>query len=406
MPIFVQFWGKTVQMTPQSLRTWLAQGGCAYPPPNVEAQVLDKYLQRRTKTYPFLQQREFIDDLADYAQHLDLGISPRESLRLAHFIRTLAGGRVDYTQNPEDDGYLHPQDLPQLNNAGPGLIMEHLAADEMFDLCDVLIVAETHKCHSASKYLHISHAFLGGASKKYEIRVMLDGIAQMDGHECLSRYAVNKNFPFIDNVLFDAYQFYGLEPRETQMFSTCEKILNLSLKQQREAAEWLYFNIREDEAINKAVKAMGLPYYNQLMDDANAFASGTKLTTTMLQAIALAGRKLEWGEKSAIRMDANLAWGRAIEEVLAKPPTGPLEVRVLVLCGENHVLSRSLHGVPVQGAIKHARVRALVISSNEDPSKVMDYRTVSGSLNYVFTIPESFVDLKHFFVKPRVQFDG
>src|SRR6185503_19886375 len=115
-----------------------------------------------------------------------------------------------------------------------------------------------------------------------------------------------------------------------------------------------------DEAINRTVRAMGLSYYNKLMDDANAFASGSPLTTAMLQAIAFAGKNLEFAERSAIRMDANIAWGRAVEEVLALPPTGALEVRVLVLCGENHVLSRSLHGVPVQGAIRHARVRALV----------------------------------------------
>jgi len=317
MPIFVQFLFEKKVMDHESLRKWLRQGRCTYPPPLIENNILDKYLLRVTKTYGFLQQPEFIHDLAEFSTQLDLGLNQRESLRLARFILSFAGGRVDYTGNPEDDFYLHPIDLPLLNREGRGMIMEHLSAGEMFDICDVLIVSETHTCHSASKYLHISHAYLAG-EQKYEIRVMLDGLGRRANNHKLDKWTINRNYPFIDNTLYQNYQFYGLEPEESQMFTSCEKIHSLDKTQKHKIASWLYFNVREDEEFKKAVKSMGLHIYNKLMDDANEFASKKELTFEMEQVIRQVGKNIEFQNQSAIRMDVNFAWGHTIEEVLNK----------------------------------------------------------------------------------------
>ncbi|MGE6757868.1 hypothetical protein ACQKGO_07665 [Corallococcus interemptor] len=406
MPISVKFIFETKVMTPQSVQTWLLRDGCAPPQDADSDRVLRAYLARGTKTYGFLQQREFINDLAQFVSQLDWGEQRRKPERLSHFIRTLGGGRVDYTRRPEDDQYLHPKDVAFLNRAGREVTMEHLSAQEMFDVCDVLIIGETHRFESASKYLFMSHAMMAGAPR-YEIRIMLDGIDEKPGQAPLNHIEVARNFPRLRPLAEPKhgddpnlrYVFYGLEPTETSLFTQCEKIDTLTMQAQCRAAAWFYEQLRENEAFATVAKR-DRGDYNALMDDANAFAStGQKLLKPSMAALIkrVAG-EIEFADRSAIRMDANIEWGRSIEQVLAQPSTTGRQVKVLVLCGTNHTLSRSEHGVPVQGAIRHATVRTLVFVN--DGSTTLQYRLLDNSLNYVYTVPDGHVALRHYFATP------
>jgi hypothetical protein len=412
--VYVRFIFDEQQMSPSTIRKWLERGDSL---PEGWSPLMDGLLQlfldAYDHTYGFLQFREFKEHFLHFCCRLvcqprdDWSEGPRAAKRCWNYVRALMDHRVDFKGEPSnDDSYLHPRDLKTLNS-NSGLLLEHISMAEMFDVYDVVVVGETHKLYTASKYLHLCHAFYQSRCEsngdKYEIRVLLDGLGQKHDNEPLSCLEVARNFPIIANLnqqqlyspkikwkLCNEYQFFGLEPNETEMFTRCQGISKLDTPNSKAAAEWFFTRLREDAEFVRIAKLHDT-MYEDLIKDAETFSKNFELTFEMKGRIKAAADIIEFAERSAIRMDANIAWGRTIQAVFSKPAKGDLPVKVLVLCGTNHTLCRSQFAVPVQGAIPgQLRVQTLVFAN--DDKQVMEYRKVDDSENYVFTIPHTLID--------------
>ncbi len=415
MTVYVRFIFEAQQMSPRTIRKWLERANSL---PRGWSPVVDGplqlFLDAYDHTYGFLQCREFLEHFlhfcirAIWRPRNDWDEGLRAIKRHWNYVRALMDHRVDFTGEPRnDDRYLHPRDLATLNAGSKGLLLEHVSMAEMFDVYDVVIVGETHKLHTASKYLHLCHALYESRCEsggdRYEIRILLDGLAQRDNHAPLSPLKVSGNFPVIANFahqkfhnpkigwkLCEKYGFFGLEPNETEMFTRCEGILELDSGNGKAAAEWFYEKLASDAEFARVAKQID-GMYDDLMRDALSYTTIKSLSREMKLRIKAAASHIEFAERSTIRMDANIAWGQAIQALFSIPAKSGLPVKVLVLCGTNHTLCRSQFAIPVQGAIPgELRVQTLVFA--DDGATTMQYRKLDDSENYVFTIPHTLID--------------
>lgn len=413
MPVFVRFMFEEKEMTTNDIMKWMLSG--RYPPILLPVGKFNliHYLKHTHKTYGFLEQRAFLRDLTEQYTHRSfsmrsvVGPDSRLSARAANYLLAQNSKNVDFTGHAKtDDGYLFPADLAALNASGESLVLEHFSVSELFSISDVIVVGETHKNGSASRYLHICNAIMG-AQNKYEMRVLLDGIPATPNNEKLDMRRVQKNFPQLSDELkeklacdapamWTGFTFYGIEPYETQMFNYCEKITELGLDKKNNVATWFYTRVIKDEAFRETIE--GEPFYDRLMEDVRRFNTEKILTSNMCFTIKAIASYIEFAHQSKVRMDANICWGRTVKELLDMPATNGRKVKVIVLCGENHIISRNAT-IPVQAAIE-GYIEVKTFTFVDDGTTDACYRTINGSSNYVYTIPHSYLKIERYFATP------